>query len=152
MSCSGLAGGALMSARVLANLTAVAIEGRALLIEGAPGSGKSSLALALIDRGAILVGDDAIRVTRVADSLIASPPPNTAGLIEIRNVGIVGMPTTDAPVALLLKLDPNAPRFPDNIEQHGLEGVEIPVLRFAPGDATQALRAEFALQRYGAAS
>ncbi len=32
--------------------SAVAIAGRALLIEGPPGSGKSALALALIDRGA----------------------------------------------------------------------------------------------------
>jgi len=37
--------------------TAVAINGRAVLIEGPPGAGKSTLALALIDRGAVLVGD-----------------------------------------------------------------------------------------------
>lgn len=36
--------------------TCVAIGGRGVLIEGLPGSGKSSLALALIDRGAQLVG------------------------------------------------------------------------------------------------
>ena len=40
--------------------TAVEIGGRALLIEGPPGSGKSSLALALIDRGARLIGDDSV--------------------------------------------------------------------------------------------
>ncbi|HQA17982.1 MAG TPA: serine kinase, partial [Novosphingobium sp.] len=40
--------------------TCVAIKGRALLIEGPPGSGKSSMALALIDRGAALIGDDGV--------------------------------------------------------------------------------------------
>ena len=40
--------------------TCVAIAGRALLIEGAPGTGKSSLGLALIDRGAQLIGDDSM--------------------------------------------------------------------------------------------
>ena len=44
----------------LANVSCVAIGGRGVLIEGAPGSGKSSLALALIDRGAALVGDDGV--------------------------------------------------------------------------------------------
>lgn len=139
-----------MSARVLANFTAVAIDGRALLIEGASGSGKSSLALALIDRGAILIGDDAVCMKKADDTLLASPPPNIAGMIEIRNVGIVELQTTSAPVALLLSLDPNAPRFPEAIAHRNLEGVALPVLHFAPGDATQALRAEFALRRHGA--
>lgn len=40
--------------------TCIAIGGRALLIEGPPGSGKSSLALSLIDRGAMLIGDDSV--------------------------------------------------------------------------------------------
>ena len=44
----------------LHQFTCVAIKGRGVLIEGAPGSGKSSLALALIDRGAVLVGDDGV--------------------------------------------------------------------------------------------
>ena len=41
-----------MSAQVLANVTAVVVDGQVLLIEGPPGAGKSALALALIDRGA----------------------------------------------------------------------------------------------------
>ncbi|MEC7623469.1 MAG: serine kinase, partial [Pseudomonadota bacterium] len=53
-----------MSETVLANVTGVAIGGRVLLIEGPPGAGKSSLALALIDRGATLVGDDAVTLDR----------------------------------------------------------------------------------------
>ena len=55
--------------------TCVAIGGRAVLIEGEPGSGKSSLALALIDRGAALIGDDGVRLELRGNRLYASPPP-----------------------------------------------------------------------------
>ena len=56
---------------------AVAIGGCGLLIEGAPGSGKSSLALALIDRGAALIGDDGVALSLRGGRLWAAPPPNT---------------------------------------------------------------------------
>ena len=72
--------------------SAVAIEGRALLIEGPPGSGKSSLALALIERGAGLIGDDAVTLTASEEQLIASPPPNITGLLEVRGVGLARLP------------------------------------------------------------
>ncbi len=138
-----------MNTTVLANVGAIAIDGRVMLIEGPSGSGKSSLALALIDRGARLVGDDGVSLTRTGDRLVASPPPSTGGLFEIRNVGIVPLNATSGPVALLLALDPAAPRYPLEPEARSLLGVRIPLLRFAPGDAVQALRAEYALERYG---
>ena len=138
-----------MSETVLANVTGVAIGGRVLLIEGPPGAGKSSLALALIDRGATLVGDDAVTLDRRGEAVHALPPPTTAGLVEIRNVGILEMPTTHGPVALILTLDPAAARFPLAIAERTLAGIAVPALPFVPGDAVQALRAEAALQRHG---
>lgn len=138
-----------MSASVLANVTGVAIGGRVLLIEGPPGSGKSSLALALIDRGAALVGDDAVSIERQGDAVLASPPPNIAGLLEVRNVGLAEFPVTSGPVSLLLALDPAAPRFPVDLATRVLAGATVPVLSFAPGDAVQALRAEHALALHG---
>jgi len=134
---------------VLANITAVAVAGRVLLIEGPPGSGKTALALALIDRGATLVGDDAVSITRDRDTLLAAPPPNTCGMVEIHNVGIAELPVTEGPVALLLTLDPAAPRFPMDIPVRDIDGIAIPALPFAPGDAVQALRAEYALELHG---
>ena len=138
-----------MSAQVLANVSAVVVDGQVLLIEGPPGAGKSALALALIDRGAVLVGDDAVTLDRRREAVHALPPPNTAGLVEIRNVGIVEMPTTHGPVALILTLDPAAARFPLEIAERTLAGIAVPALPFVPGDAVQALRAEAALQRHG---
>jgi len=97
--------------------SAVAIDGRAVLIEGPPGSGKSSLALALIDRGAVLIGDDAVMLEAVEGRLLAHPHPNVTGLIEVRNVGLVTMPVASAvPVALVLVLDPEAPRYVEAAE------------------------------------
>ncbi|MGQ7828571.1 HPr kinase/phosphorylase [Altererythrobacter sp. Z27] len=133
----------------LVQATAVAIGGRALLIEGPPGSGKSSLALALIDRGAQLIGDDGVRLIREGDSVIASPPPNIANKLEIRGVGIVDLPATSAPLALILTLEAEAPRFPDPVQTREVLGLALPLLRFRPGDAIQALRAEWALHVHG---
>jgi hypothetical protein len=130
--------------------TCVAIGGRGVLIEGAPGSGKSSLALALIDRGAELVGDDGVLLEPAGDRLIARPHPNTRGLIEVRNLGLLPFPARDeAPVALVLVLDPQAPRFVDAAEPAVRTGVTLPLLRLAPHDAVLAIKAELALARFG---
>lgn len=132
--------------------SAVAIDGRALLIEGPPGSGKSSLALALIDRGAGLIGDDAVTLTVEGGRLMASPPPNIAGLFEVRGVGIATLPLAPpAPVALLLSLGGPAPeRLPDTLlPTRAIAGIAVPVLAFDPGTIAPALRAEWALRLHG---
>jgi serine kinase of HPr protein (carbohydrate metabolism regulator) len=128
----------------------VAIGGAALLIGGPPGSGKSSLALALIDRGAVLVGDDSVELESEGGRLMARPHPRTRGLLEVRNLGLVRFPVCEiAPVALAVTLDPSAPRF---IEAAGLReflGLAIPHLLLAPRDPLQAIKAELALKRFG---
>ena len=130
--------------------TAVAIDGRALVIEGAPGSGKSSLALALIDRGAQLIGDDALMLAPSGPRLLASPHPRVAGLIEVRNVGLVTLPViADVPVALVLVLDPEAPRHVERAETAERAGVIVPLLRLWPDSPVLALRAEWALAQHG---
>ncbi|GMM93206.1 HPr kinase/phosphatase C-terminal domain-containing protein [Qipengyuania sp. MTN3-11] len=134
----------------LANVTCVAVSGRGLLIEGPPGSGKSSLALALIDRGAVLVGDDGIVLEPRASRLWASPPPRIAGKLELRGIGLIEFPTTSAPVSLVLSLDPAAPRFPE-IATRQLAGIAVPLLAFRTGDAIAPLRAEKALVEFGLA-
>lgn len=136
---------------IVMQASVVAINGRALLIEGAPGSGKSSLALALIDRGAMLVGDDGVTLRREGPQLIAAPPPNIAGKLEVRNVGLIDLPCTSAPLALILVLGNDAPRYPEPLQQRNLLGVPIPALPFRPGDAIQALRAEWAMRMHGIA-
>ena len=136
---------------VLANVCCVALGGRGVLIAGPPGSGKSSLALALIDRGAILVGDDGVTLRAQDGRVIASPPPEIAGLIEIRNIGLVRMPTTTAPLALCLDLTDQAPRLPEGAGQLALCGSALPQIALHPGSDVLALRAEWALRQFGLA-
>jgi len=81
--------------------------------------------------------------------LWAAPPPNTGGLVEIRNVGIAELPATEAPVALVLRLDRDAPRQPDRVERETIAGCAIPALGFFPGGPIPALRAEWALRLHG---
>lgn len=133
--------------------SAVVIEGRALLIEGPPGSGKSSLALALIDRGAGLIGDDGVTLTAKSGRLIASPPPNIASLLEVRGVGLVTLEVAaPAPVALILTLGgPPAERLPRSpLPTRSIAGVAVPVLAFDSGPIAPAPRAEWALRMHGA--
>lgn len=130
--------------------SAVAIGDAALAIEGPPGSGKTSLALALIDRGARLIGDDGVRLTRQGDRLIASPPPNIAGLLEVRGVGIVEFPLGPSlPLALILSLGTSAERLPDPVPQKEILGISMPCLPFVAGDMAPAFRAELALAKHG---
>ena len=137
-----------MTGRLLPNVTAVAIGGRGILIEGPPGSGKTSLALMLIDRGATLIGDDGIELRSDA-CLTAYPADKTRGLIEVRNVGIVAAECTGAPVCLLLSLSKTAPRFIDQPAMWDVAGHAVPAIEFRPGDPAQAIRAEYALRTYG---
>lgn len=142
-----------MSPTQIIQASAVAIGGRAIMIEGETGTGKSSLALALIDRGGELIGDDGVALTRKAGTIIASPPPNIAGKLEIRHVGIVEMPTTSAPLAIVLHLSleeaGQIPRYIEMAEQAEFLGVAVPKLTLPARDNTLPLRAEWALKHHG---
>ncbi|MEO1220324.1 MAG: HPr kinase/phosphatase C-terminal domain-containing protein [Pseudomonadota bacterium] len=129
--------------------SAVAIGDIALAIEGPPGSGKSSLSLALIDRGARLIGDDAVTLTKQEDRLIASPPPNIEGMIELRGIGLIDMPLAQpCPLGLILSLGVGGERLPESVPKRQVLGLEIPCLPFYPGSLAPAVRAEMALAKH----
>jgi serine kinase of HPr protein (carbohydrate metabolism regulator) len=123
---------------------------RALMIVGAAGTGKSSLALALIDRGAVLIGDDSVILDASDGRLLAYPHPNTRGLIEVRNLGLIAMPVCEAaPVALIVRLDDSAPRYAEGADTTAIAGVSLPIVTLWPGGAVLAIKAELALERLG---
>jgi len=138
---------------MLHQATCVAIGGRGLLIEGAPGSGKSSLALALIDRGARLVGDDGVAIESRHEHLFAKPVPATAGKLEVRNLGILDYPfLPEVAVALVIILDERAERFIERAARIERAGIPLPLVRLWPGASVLPLRAELALGHYGIAT
>ncbi len=131
---------------MLYQATGVLVDGVVVLIEGEPGSGKTSLALALIDRGATLVGDDGVALELREGHLWALPPPHTTGMIEVRNVGIAAIPCTAGPVGLVLQLDPAAPRYVEQAGSLALCGVAVPILALFPDAPALPLRAEWAVR------
>jgi len=102
---------------MLIHASCVAIEAKGVLLVGPAGTGKSDLALRLIDDGAELVADDQVDLQLENNVLIASPPESIAGLFEIRHIGLVKMPcVTKVPVTLYVDLEPldrKLERLPD---------------------------------------
>lgn len=103
----------------------------------------------LIDRGAVLVGDDGVGLQVERGKLIACAPEATAGLIEIRNVGLVRLPCRPAPVALVIRCDDDAPRFVELADRLEIEGIALPMLRMRLGSPADAIRVEHALALHG---
>jgi serine kinase of HPr protein (carbohydrate metabolism regulator) len=128
----------------------VAIDGQAILITGVSGSGKSDLALRLIDRGATLVSDDYTLLTRAGAELHASSPATTKGKLEVRGIGIVEYSALDsAPAALIVRIDEVPLRMPEDDVQN-IIGVTLPVIALAPFEASAPIKVALALRRLAA--
>ncbi len=67
----------------------MALDGRAVLILGPSGSGKSALALQLMALGCALVSDDQTRLRARDGGLFVSAPDRLRGMIEARGVGLL---------------------------------------------------------------
>jgi serine kinase of HPr protein (carbohydrate metabolism regulator) len=131
--------------------TTVAIDGRAVLLSGASGAGKSDLALRLIDRGATLVSDDYTLVERIDVGLRASPPATISGRMEVRGLGIVAMPyVQNAPVALMVDLSAPVDRLPMTPQHRTIAGLDVPLVQLAPLEASAPIKVELALRAIAA--
>ncbi|WP_415184884.1 HPr kinase/phosphorylase [Phaeovulum sp.] len=111
--------------------SAVALLGRGVLILGASGAGKSSLALELMALGARLVSDDQTTVTARRGVLYASAPAPIRGLIEARGIGLLRAdPVAEAGLVLAIDLDHDEKdRLPPCREWHALDCALPLVLR-----------------------
>jgi serine kinase of HPr protein (carbohydrate metabolism regulator) len=82
--------------------TAVLAGADGVLVRGASGAGKSSLAAAMIERGARLIADDRVHVAARSGRLLASAPAATAGQMEMRGRGVVSVPHEQSAVVRLV--------------------------------------------------
>ena len=128
----------------------VAIGGRAVLITGRSGSGKSDLALRLIDRGFGLVSDDQTIVRRDGERLVATAPAAIAGKLEIRGIGIVELPTrSDVPIALIVELTEELIRLPEDGRERTIIGVSVPLIGVDAQTPSAAAKVKLALDHLG---
>ena len=139
---------------MLIHATAVAIETelgfRAMLLRGRSGSGKSDLALRLIDAGARLVTDDQSVLSRRGDEIVVSPPARISGLIEVRGIGIMRVDALpEAPVVLIadLVLPDQIDRLPERRREE-IFGVPLPVIALTPFEASAPAKLRLALRAF----
>jgi RNase adaptor protein for sRNA GlmZ degradation len=124
-----------------------------VLLRGPPGAGKSDLALRLIDRGARLVADDQCEL-RCQDGaagarLVARAPASIAGVLEVRGLGIMEVPSlAEAPVALVVDLvDPEkVERLPEDATEEIL-GLELPRVALNAFEAAAPAKLHLALRQ-----
>jgi HPr kinase/phosphorylase len=117
--------------------TAVLVGAKALLIRGEPGSGKSRLALKLLQAAlpfARLVGDDRVYLEARSGRLLVRPAQNLAGLLEIRGLGIRRLPYEMlAVVGMVIDIDAPADRMPDQAAlETSISGITLPRLALPP--------------------
>jgi len=96
-----------MSKTITIHATCVAIDGLGVLLVGKSGTGKSDLAIRLIENGGLLVSDDQVILTIKDNQVFASPPAKLAGLLEVRGVGICEYDfLSECPVGAIVDLKP----------------------------------------------
>lgn len=137
--------------------TAVAIEGLAALIRGPSGSGKSDLALRCIGLPAgplmrspfQLVADDRVFAELCDGRLLLTCPEPLSGLLEVRGLGILPMPTTSSARLVLvadLAESRTIERLPQLTDRVDMDGISVPRVWIAPFEASAPLKLALALQ------
>ena len=109
--------------------TSVVIDDNGVLILGDSGSGKSDLALRLIDNGATLISDDISICRKNSNNIYLYCPPEIKGLLEVREIGIITVPFVESiKLRLVVNLrSKNNERFPKD-NSFKILGIKIPLI------------------------
>ena len=151
-----------MHEEALIHGTCLAIGGEGVLLVGKPGSGKSDLALRLIDqvglglsghpRGAVLVADDQVVIRRIEGTLVASAPASLSGKLEIRGLGIAELAVAaETRLRLAVRLTPatEIERMPDlGSARMEILGIGVPLILLDPQNASAPARLRAALDQF----
>lgn len=119
-----------------------------ILLRGPSGSGKSDLALRLIEAGATLVADDQVHLEIIGDAVLARPPQVLEGLLEVRGLGLLKFPF-QAPVEVTLVIDLVAPERVERLPAAGqvtLLGRPRPLFHLSPWPASTVHKVGLAMQ------
>ena len=138
--------------RLFLQATCVAVDGAGVLLRGPSGSGKSDLALRLIDAGAVLVADDGVELhrdgVRLMATLPSAAPESVRGRLEVRGLGLLPVPSiAAAPVGLAFDMVTagDIERLPE-LQTIQWLGIDIPVLRLDPAPASAAAKVRLAVR------
>ena len=128
--------------------TAIAIAGDGVIFTGESGSGKSDLALRLIDRGAILISDDRVILEHIDDRISLRGPEKLAGKLEIRSLGIFDFGhVADVELKMEVQLGQQVERFPMDSQQNIFLGKAVPSIRLDAMESSAPIKVEMALQK-----
>ena len=128
--------------------TCVEVEGLGVLFRGSTGSGKSDLALRLIDGGARLIADDYTELSYENATLIARAPETIRGLLEVRGIGILnigGALQAELGVVIDLVTAEQVERRPED-ESIELLGIRVPLFRLTPLEASSPAKVRLILR------
>lgn len=118
-----------------------------MMLMGPSGSGKSDLALRLIDRGATLLSDDVVLIETAGDNIMLRAAPRIKGQIEVRGVGICSVDYTEtAPLRLIIDLNMRPERMPAEDLRTTMGDFLVPLCHLDPFQPSSAIKAEFALR------
>jgi len=126
----------------------ISFGGAGVLLLGVPGSGKSSLALRMMERGWGLVADDQVDLAAGDDGLMAAAPAELSGMLEIRGLGIFeGLAAAPARLALAARLRPasSIARLPQPSRWQAL-GRDVPEFPLAAADVAAEEKLSWALR------
>jgi HPr kinase/phosphorylase len=128
--------------------TTVAIEKQGVLLRGPSGSGKSDLALRLINDGAVLIADDRTALTQRDGAVIAQCPVSIAGKLEVRGIGIVDVPyIEEAALSVIVDLvDPDQVERLPVLRTEELLDCRIPSILLAPFEASASAKIKMAIR------
>ncbi|WP_243457185.1 HPr kinase/phosphorylase [Parasphingorhabdus cellanae] len=126
----------------------VALYGAGVMIAGASGSGKSDLALRLLDRGAALISDDYVELHNDDNQILLTAPAKIAGKIEIRSLGIFDYAhVSNIPLRLHVRLKSEPERFPLDSQTETIMTMAIPTITINPAEASAPIKVEMALKQ-----
>lgn len=120
--------------------TLISLKEKGVLITGKSGAGKSDVALRMImEKNALLVADDRVNLENIGGKLYGCAPQEIAGLLEVRNVGIVQFdfkPKSEIVLCVELCADrKELERLPDD-EYVDFLGVSLIKLKLYPFDCS----------------